>query len=185
MDYPPQQGNGPNNPNTLPQQPPVVSQQPGYPPPPAGPSQPMYPPPPPWGYPGQASFQQGYGPHAGYPPPPAGPSRPMYPPPPGYGPPMGFGAPPYPAQAPQADNMAVAGLILGILSIPAASLGACGLIFGALGLIFSLQGRASLRNHTLASVGVTLSIVSLALSVLSFLSNLPIFMYLILGLFSH
>ncbi len=106
----------------------------------------------------------------------------MYPPPPGFGPPVGYGAPPYPARLAQADSMAVAGLILGILSIPVAGVALCGFIFGVLGLIFSLQGRASPRNHTLATVGVVLSIIGLALATLPMLFSMPIFTY---GLFSH
>ncbi|MDE3231085.1 MAG: DUF4190 domain-containing protein, partial [Chloroflexota bacterium] len=99
-------------------------------------------------------------------------------------PPMAYGAP-YPARVGQGDGMAVAGLVLGIISIPMAGLGFCGLIFGVLGLILSLQGRASIRNHTWAITGIVLSSAGLSLSILPTLFNLPVFFYWLLALLSH
>lgn len=159
---------------------PGYQQQAGsYPPPPAPPSQPLYPPPPGYG-------QQPYPPYAPYAPygdpgypPPAAPSQPLYPPPPGYGPgygtgygqpPMGYGAPPYPAE--QGSGMAIAGLILGIVAIPAASFAACGFIFGVLGLIFSIQGRKSYSHRTMATVGIVLSSIALALALIQILGGI-------------
>lgn len=128
--------------------PPAVLSQPLYPPPPAYPSQPLYP------YPYQP-YQPGYG------------QQPLYPPP-GYAqPPMGYyGAPPYPAQPDQGSAMAIAGLILGIISIPAAFNVGCGLIFGILGLVFSIMGRRSISQRGLATGGLVCSIVGLSFSVL-------------------
>ena len=193
LGYQPPYTNDPNNPNPASQTPPGppayeplppppnypsyqpgYEQQPGaYPPPPAPPSQPLYPPPP--GYP------PGYG-QPGYPPPPAAPSQPLYPPPPGYGPgypgygqppmqPMGYGAPYYPAPREQGSDMAIAGLILGIIAIPAASFAACGVLFGALGLVFSILGLKSMSQRTMATVGIVLSSIALALALIQIIGG--------------
>jgi hypothetical protein len=93
----------------------------------------------------------------------------MYPPPPGYGQqpmqPMGYGAPYYPAPTEQGSGMAVAGLILGIIAIPSASIAGCGFVIGVLGLIFSILGRKSFSRRTMATVGIVLSSIALALAV--------------------
>lgn len=118
-----------------------------FPPPPAAPSQPLYPPPP--AYPPQ---------YAQYP---------MYPPPPAYPPPpMGYYPPPYPVQPEQGSGLAIAGLILGIVSIPTALNAGCGLIFGILGLIFSIQGRRSRSHRGLATGGLVCSIIGLSITAL-------------------
>jgi hypothetical protein len=95
---------------------------------------------------------------------------------------MGYGAPPYPVPAAPADSTAIAGLILGAISIPMAGLALCGTLFAVLGLIFSFQSRAAPRNHRIATIGVVLSIIGLALSTLPILSGIPFFMF---GLFPH
>lgn len=156
---------------------PPPTYQPGYPPPPPGPAaQPMgqagYPPPPAFAYP--PPYTAGLPPFSAYPPPSS-----AYPPPP-----MAYAAP-YPAQTGQGDGMAVAGFILGIISIPMAVSAFCGLIFGALGLVFSLRGRASIRNHNWAIAGIVLSCIGLALSLPLLFSNGAIFVYLLLSPFSH
>ncbi len=61
--------------------------------------------------------------------------------------------------------MAIAGLILGIISIPAAFIAICGYIFAILGFIFSLLGRRSVKRHTLAMVGLILSIIGFLASI--------------------
>jgi hypothetical protein len=81
--------------------------------------------------------------------------------------PMGYGAPLYPAQPEQGSGMAIAGLILGILSVPFALFAACGFVFGILGLTFSILGRKSISRHTVATVGIVFSCIGLALAVVS------------------
>ena len=135
----------------------IPAGQASYPPPPPPPPPPpagqvSYPPPPAFAYP--PPYAEGRPPAGAYPPPPM--PAPMQP--------MAYGAP-HPAQVGQGDGMAVAGLILGIISIPMAGLALCGFIFGVLGLIFSLQGRVSIRNHTWAIAGIILSSVGLAVSI--------------------
>jgi protein-S-isoprenylcysteine O-methyltransferase Ste14 len=85
---------------------------------------------------------------------------------------MGYGAPYYPAPREQGSDMAIAGLILGIIAIPAASFAACGVLFGALGLVFSILGRKSFSQRTMATVGIVLSSVALALSLIQILGGI-------------
>ncbi len=154
MMYQPSEGNDPLHPAGQPVGPNYPSQPPTYQPP---------------------TYQPGYGagPQPGYPPPPAGPSQPLYgagqpgypPPPPPPMQPMAYGVQ-RPARTGQGDGMAVAGLILGILSIASAMVGVCGFIFGVLGLIFSISGRQSIRNQTWATAGLALSGVGLAITIL-------------------
>ena len=130
-----------------------------YPPPP---SQPLYPPPPGYGQPGAY-------------PPPAPPSQPLYPPPMGYAPPL------YPAQQDPRGAEAIAGLILGTISIPAVLLGSCGLAFGILGLVFSIRGRASYTRRSLATAGLVCSCIGLGLMTL----KVAAFVWSILGALPH
>lgn len=186
LGYQPTSDYDPNNPNSAAQYPPIpptYEPQPGaYPPPPPPPAssygqqpgygQPMYPPPAPPPY-AQPGYGQDYG-QPGYPPP-APPSQPLYPPPPGYGPgygqppmqPMGYGAPGYPAQSDQGSGAAMAGLILGIIAVPAAIIAGCGIVFGVLGLVFSMRGRTSISRHTMAVVGIVLSSIGLGLGIIN------------------
>jgi protein-S-isoprenylcysteine O-methyltransferase Ste14 len=78
-----------------------------------------------------------------------------------YGP-SGYGAPPMPQQ--QGSGQAVAGLILGIVSIPAA-FALCGVIFGILGIVFSVLGRRSIEYRTMANIGLVLSIIGIACAI--------------------
>jgi hypothetical protein len=168
--YPPS-GNGPQYPQQYPQpggeQP---SQQwpgqypgavpPVYPPPPEHYTQENYPPltpdaatqyPPPGSYPQYAQYPS-YQPYPPYP------QQGMYGPP-------GYGMPPVPQE--QGSGLAVAGLILGIISIPAALVAICGLIFGIIGIILSALGRRSVSHRTMATIGLTLAIIGVVLSVAS------------------
>jgi hypothetical protein len=81
--------------------------------------------------------------------------------------PMGYGAPPYPMQPTQGDGAAVAGLILGIISIPAAIIAGCGLVIGIIGLVFAIRGRRSYVHHTMATIGIVLSSIGLGLAVIN------------------
>lgn len=148
MMYQPPEGNDPLHPAgqpvgpTYPSQPPIYQpgygsgQQPGYPPPPAGPSQPLY-----------------------------GSGQPGYPPPPMPMQPMAYG-PQYPVRTGQGDGMAVAGMILGVISLAIYMVGPCGFIFSVLGIIFSIAGSHSVRNQRWATAGLVLSSVGLAVTVL-------------------
>lgn len=138
---------------------------------------------PPWGgYPQQpeGSYPSGYEPAPGYPPP-SPPSVPLPPPPPGYGqpaypsPPLYPPPPAYPSQPLYPPNMyvaqpyypavpmgvpdengglAIAALVLGILSIPMALFGVCDLPFVALAIIFGVLGLKSRLRHGLALAGL-------------------------------
>jgi hypothetical protein len=144
----------------------------------SGPVPPIYPPPPeyytPQNFPPpaplppqQAPMPAAYPQYAQYPP------YPQYPQPGGYGV-QGYGAPPMPQE--QGSGLAVAGLIVGIISIPAALIAICGFAFGVVGVILSALGRRSPEHRTLANYGLALSIVGLVLSVAS--SAIGEYMYL-------
>lgn len=136
MSYQPPSGYDPNNP--YPQNPP---QQPAYPPPGYG-QQPDYPTP-------------GYGQQAAYPPPPVAPSS-QYPP-------MGY-APAYGVPLAQPDRrggVAIAGFVLGILSILAWLLPICGYPVTIAGIICAAMGLSSTQRRTLAMIGLVLAIIGL------------------------
>jgi hypothetical protein len=128
---------GPNYPSQPPIYQPGYPQQPGYPPPPTGPSQPIY---------GAAQ--------SAYPPPPMQSMQPM-----------AYGAQ-HPARTGQGDSMAVAGMILGVISLAVFMVGPCGFIFSVLGIIFSIAGSQSVHNQKWATAGLVLSSVGLAVTVL-------------------
>jgi hypothetical protein len=118
--------------------------------PPAYPSQPMYP-----GQPGPYS-------------------QPMYPP----GQPMmaPMSVPMYPGMPmpvpDQGGGMAIASLVLGIISLPAALAPICGVIFGGLAIIFGALGLKSTTKRGLAIAGLVMGIVALALAAIFFLVSL-------------
>ena len=94
---------------------------------------------------------------------------------------MGYPPPPYPMQQDQRSSEAVAGLILGIISIPAVILGSCGLMFGILGLIFSIRGRASYTRRSMATAGLVCSCIGLGLTAI----KIAVFVWSILGALPH
>jgi hypothetical protein len=155
MSYQPPSGYDPNNP--YPQNPP---QQPAYPPP---------------GYGQQPDYSTlGYGQQPGYPPPPAMPSQPMYPPPAapsqplypqaGYAQsyPTAYGAPL--AQPDRRGGVAIAGFVLGILSVLAWILPICGYPVTIAGVICAAMGLSSTQRRTLAIIGLVLAILGLVLT---------------------
>jgi hypothetical protein len=127
--------------------------------------------------------QPGYGASpAGYGMPPSYGMSPAYPAPgyptpayaaPGYAAP-GYAAPGYPAapyQMPVAEpdqkaGLAIAGLVMGIISLVASLLPLCGFPLAIGGLVFSILGRKSSRR-TMATVGLVLSSIGMALTLLS------------------
>lgn len=98
----------------------------------------------------------------------------------GYGMPPSYGMPPaYPApgcpaapyQMPVAEpdqkaGLAIAGLVMGIISLVASLLPLCGFPLAIGGLVFSILGRKSSRR-TMATVGLVLSSIGMALTLLS------------------
>ncbi len=64
----------------------------------------------------------------------------------------------------QGRGMAIAGLIMGILSIFSAFIPFVGLIFPILGIIFSILGRRSVSLRVAATIGLILSIIGIVLS---------------------
>jgi hypothetical protein len=71
------------------------------------------------------------------------------------------------AQPDQNGGLAIAGLILGIISIPTAFI-LCGIVFGIVGIVLSALGRRSVSHRTMATVGLALSIVGVAIVVIIF-----------------
>ncbi len=155
--------------------PPGYSQQgPGTPPPGYGPQAgPGMPPP---GY-GRNSWQngpsgsgpgngpQGYGP--GAPPPNYGRNNWQQTPPPGYGyrKPNQGGYNPYNGPK-KSNNMALASLLLGIMSIVLCCCGGFGVILGAVGIVLAILSRGSEPMETNAKVGIGLSIGGIVLGIL-------------------
>ncbi len=76
------------------------------------------------------------------------------------------GMPPM-AQPDQNGGFAIAGLILGIVSIPTAFF-LCGIVFGIVGIVLSALGRRSVSRRTMATIGLALSIVGVAITVILF-----------------
>lgn len=147
--------------HTAPKKSPTASQSTiGQPQQPQQPQQPSYP---------------NYGEQGSYPPPPAYPSQPLnpaqplyqqpgaYPPPGAY--PQGY--PPYGMPRPhdQGGGLAIAGLVLGIISMIAWLLPICGGLTSIIGIVLSALGRRSVSHRTMATVGLVLSIIALVLTI--------------------
>src|SRR5258708_2004361 len=124
---------------------------------------PQYSPPP---QPGAGPQPFGY-PPSGYPPqPPEGnyPQQGAYPPPPHYG----YPQPWMPMTQPKTGGgFAIAGLILGIVSIPIALFAICGYITSILGIIFSILGLRAPSKRTMATIGIVLSVLGFIASIVS------------------
>jgi hypothetical protein len=82
---------------------------------------------------------------------------------------------PYGAMAPQyaprtsdsRTGFAIAGLVLGIISILSSWYPFCGLPLPILGIVMSALGRRSLSYRTMATVGLILSIIAIAIGVIT------------------
>lgn len=137
--------------------------QPVYPqpPPPPGYGQPTYPSQP--LYPPSGYAQPAYPLQPLYPPPPAYPSQPYYPPH------MYVAQPMYPGMPlgvpDQNGGLAIAALVLGILSIPFALFGLCDAPVFVLGIVFGALGLKSRERHSMAMVGLILGIVGAVLAI--------------------
>ena len=68
---------------------------------------------------------------------------------------------------PRTNSMAMAGLVMGILSITCGMCCCYGLPFNVLGIVFSLVALAQIRNDPLSQQGRPLAIAGLVLSLLS------------------
>jgi hypothetical protein len=137
----------------------VLSNQPPYDQPPYNPQYPPsggYPPQQPGGY---------YPPSGGYPPQqPGG----YYPAPEAYQQAQPYGYPGAPVAQPETGGgFAIAGLILGIVSIPISVFAICGYITAVLGLIFSILGRRAPSKRMMATIGIVLSILGFIAAIIS------------------
>lgn len=83
------------------------------------------------------------------------------------------------AQQPRTNSLAVAGLILGILSVPLFWLPFFDQVFALLGLIFSLVGLAQTKKESARQTGRGLAVVGIILSGLGLLMGLA--MLLLVG----
>jgi hypothetical protein len=75
----------------------------------------------------------------------------------------------------QGSGPSVAGLVLGIVSIPAALIAPCGFVFAVLGIILAAIGRRAPEHRTLATYGLVLSCIGMLLAV----ANVPSFVNLL------
>ena len=69
------------------------------------------------------------------------------------------------ARAPETNSMAVAGLVMGILSMTI-GLVCCGLVFNVLGIIFSSVALSQIKKSPVQQTGRNLAIIGLVLSIL-------------------
>lgn len=80
------------------------------------------------------------------------------------------------AQPEKGGGLAIAGLILGIVSIPVAFFPICGFIAAILGFIFSILGRRAPSKRTMATIGMILSIIGFVLAIVFTGLNLALLM---------
>jgi hypothetical protein len=93
---------------------------------------------------------------------PAGPSRPLYPAP--------YPAPPSIPQAPRREpdeggGMAVAAMVLGIVSVSLALFSVCDFPFGIIGIVLGILGLRSVRRPHIAKAGLALSSIGLVMAI--------------------
>jgi len=69
--------------------------------------------------------------------------------------------------AERGGGFAIAGLILGIISIVAAILPICGFPISIVGIVMSALGRRSVSKRTIATIGLVLAIIGIILAALS------------------
>jgi hypothetical protein len=86
-------------------------------------------------------------------------------------PPPGYGAPGYGPPAAPSNGQGIAGLVLGIISIPLACCGYGGIVLGILGIVFGYLGRKKAdqglaTNRGQATAGLITGAVGLVLGIL-------------------
>lgn len=148
------------------------------PPPPGGGFTPPPPPPPGGGYaPPPPPPPGGYAP----PPPPGGG---FVPPPPGGGyvppPPVGYAPAAYGYASPRTDGLAIASLVVGIVSI-VCSIACLGIILGPTAAILGFISRQRISTSGGAVGGGTLAIVGLVLGIVGFIASVGWFFYIIVS----
>ena len=79
----------------------------------------------------------------------------------GYMPPPAYGVAP---QKDQGSGLALAGMILGIISLVAWLIAFVGIITSVVGLILSVLGRRSVTRRGMATAGMVMSIIALVLA---------------------
>jgi hypothetical protein len=160
------------------------------PPPPGGnePSPPPPPPPPPGG--GYTPPPPPPPPGGGYTPPPPPPGGGYTPPqPPGGGyvppPPAGYAPAGYGYAAQRTDGLAIASLVIGIISI-VCSIGCLGIVLGPTAAIMGFISRQRISTSGGAIGGGTLAIVGLVLGIVGFVASVGWFFFVIVsGAFSN
>ena len=111
-----------------------------------------------------AQPQQGYAPTDPYTYPPSSPYPPEgMPQTPNYYPASPYNAVPY-TQPERGRGIAIASLVMGIISIFSAFIPFVGLIFPILGIVFGILGRRSVSMRTVAIIGLVTSIIGILLS---------------------
>jgi hypothetical protein len=80
-------------------------------------------------------------------------------------------------QTPRTNALAVAGLVMGILSMTCGICCCHGLPFNVLGIVFSLVALGQIKNDPLSQQGRPLAIAGLALSLLSFVLAALMFIF--------
>ena len=150
------------------------------PPPPGGGATPPPPPPPPGG---------GYVPPPPPPPPPGGGSMPPppVPPPPGGGfvppPPGGYSPVAAGYAAPRTDGLAIAALVIGILSL-VCSFVCLGIILGPVAAIMGFIARQRVASSGGTLGGGTLAVIGLVLGIIGFILSAGAIVLLLLGIVS-
>src|ERR1700674_4875524 len=156
------------------------------PPPPGGYTPPPPPPPPPGG--GYTPPPPPPPPGGGYvPPPPPPPSGGgfMPPPPPAGGgyvppPPVAYGGMAAGYAAPRTDGLAIASLVIGILSLVCA-IGCLGIVLGPTAAIMGFISRQRINSSGGALGGGTLAVVGLVLGIVGFVASVGVFFLFISG----
>jgi Domain of unknown function (DUF4190)/GYF domain 2 len=104
--------------------------------------------------------------------------------PPGTAPPPSLAQMTYASRGPQTNSMAIAGLVMGILSVTVGLL-CCGPLFNLLGIVFSLVALSQIKKSPDQQTGRGLAIAGLIMSILGLIAFLVIVAFGFLGGFIH
>jgi len=89
----------------------------------------------------------------------------------GAAPPPSLSQMPYTDRGPQTNSMAIAGLVMGILSVTVGLI-CCGYLFGLLGIIFSLVALSQIKHHPELQTGRGMAIAGLVMSILGLIASI-------------